>query len=281
MTATARATAKPAGISGSRMVLYSLAYASLAAILTWLVLQKAGTMEPPVERVGVVTAKRDIPARTIVTGDMLQVRPIPEEAKLPQAIKDPGLLVGKSTKQAVSAGEQLLPSKVFDQRYESGLAFVIPANKRAASVQVSEVIGSGGLIVPGDYVDVVGVCRTRVNPGSGAAASSSSRISSEQGKAVLALQDIEVLAVAQQMLGQDGASLLEQVNPTAKSSSRDPKPEPRAKSVTLAVTPEQTLRLVLFEELCELRLALRAAGDHSVANVAPDELYYEIARGGG
>lgn len=279
MTATARATAKPASISGARMIFYSVAYASLAALLSWLVLQKAGTMETPVQRVGVVTAKRDIPARTVITAEMLEVRAIPEEAKLPQAVNDPGLFLNKATKQAISTGEQLLPAKVFDRRYESGLAFVIPADKRAASVKVSELIGSGGLIVPGDYVDVVGVCRTRVNPGSTAA--SSSRVSSEQGKAVLALQDIEVLAVAQQLLGQDAGGLPEQVNPTAKGQSRDPKPEPRAKSVTLAVTPEQTLRLVLFEELCELRLALRAAGDHGVANVGPEELYYEIARGGG
>lgn len=275
-----RVPTKSPPISGRRMLAYSLAFASMAAALSWLALQQAGIVQPPpVQRVEVVTAKGDIPARTLITQDMLELRAIPEEAKLPQAVGDPRLFLNKATKQAISAGEQLLLAKVYDQRHESGLAFVIPPFKRAVSVQVSEVIGSGGLIVPGDSVDVVGICRTRVTPG--AAPNSAPRLSSEQGKAVLALQDLEVLAVAQQILGQDADSLMEQLNPSRGSKGRDLKPEPRAKSVTLAVTPEQALRLVLFEELCELRLALRGANDHTLVNVGPEELYYEIARGSG
>src|SRR5690606_36842521 len=47
----------------------------------------------------------------------------------------------------------------------------------------------------------------------------------------------------------------------------EPKEKPDAKSVTLAVDPEQAERLVLAEEMGTLRLALRRADDHNVVDL--------------
>src|SRR5206468_143855 len=107
---------------------------------------------------------------TTITGDMLRVSRVPVDLKLPQAMVASQDAVGKVTKLPVSQGEELLATKLFGDREESGLAFVVPDGKRAVSVGVSELLGSGGMIVPGDFVDVVVVLDVQSNnPGDGAA----------------------------------------------------------------------------------------------------------------
>jgi len=231
----------------------------------------------------VVVAKKAIPVRTAITADMLEVREVPEGTRHPNARGEPDIFLGKVTKQTISAGEQVLTTKVFGQRSESGLAFIVPPNQRALSVQISEVIGSGGLIAPGDKVDVISVCRTttdssRTNPSSGYSVEAK-----EIAKAVVTLQNIEVLAVGQNIAGEEPVSISDRL--VAKQGNTgdrttDPNANPKAKSVTLSVTPEQAQKLVLYDELCELRLALRGSEDTGIVSIKEEELSWDKIRSG-
>jgi pilus assembly protein CpaB len=181
---------------------------------------------------------------------------------------------GKVTKLPISQGEELLGTKLFGDREQSGLAFVVPDGKRAVSVAVSEVVGSGGMIVPGDSVDVVAVLDTQTTTAVGNQADARFGVdvsTHAQIKAIsqYILQNVEVLAVAQQLEGdpapQSTTDKASQAVSGNGSQSAPPKPNPAAQpgahTATLAVGPEEAEKLVLAEDKGRIRLVLRAHGD--------------------
>ncbi len=144
----------------------------------------------------------------------------------------------------------------------------MPEGKRAVAVGVTEVIASGGHISPGDYVDVIGLFEVYAptdangNPTGSGPRDTAGKDQGDKPKvytAVTLLQNIQVLAVAQN----DDASL----QPGSEKKSNG-KPD-QAKSVTLAVTPEQAEKLTLAENIGELRLSLRPFGDTEERKVTP------------
>ncbi|MBI2863989.1 MAG: Flp pilus assembly protein CpaB [Chloroflexi bacterium] len=242
-------------MSGKFALVLALGFGLTASLMVWVYLKNATKATLPVEMASVVVAAADLPPRTLLTKEMLRLQMMPVDARHPRAFTAIDKVEGKVTRLAITGGEQVLDSKVFAEREESGLAFVIPPNKRAVSVGISEVIGSGGLIVPGDRVDVVAVFDSQ-----------------KAGKdmATVVLQDVEVLAVAQMILGEEPVSLVTKLNQqngflgqSNEQPRADPKAQPAAKSVTLAVAPDEAQRLILAEEKGKIRLALRAYGDRS------------------
>src|SRR5438045_111228 len=153
------------GIGGKGVLALSLVLGVATSYMVYNYVDQAGQAAKPVEKVQVLTAAKDIPARTVITGEMLRVAQVPVDLKLPQAMITPPEAMGKVTKLPISQGEEVLGSKIFGDREQSGLAFVVPDGKRAVAVSVNEVVGSGGMIVPGDAVDVVAVMDTTIqNP---------------------------------------------------------------------------------------------------------------------
>lgn len=257
-------------LGGRGALLLALLLGSLTSFLTWQYVRQAGQATRPVETAPVVVAAVPIGARTVITPDMVRVQQLPVAGHHPYAARTPDAVVGKVARVALTPGEQILSTKLFLQREESGLAFVIPANKRAVSVAFSEVIGSGGLIVPGDRVDVVGVFELKRR----ASSTNGGQPSGEDGNepvhmAALVLQNVEILAVAQRLEGEDTRDALARTtqeaglsgNAASQAPRSQPKPQPQAKTATLAVSPEEALRLALAEERGKIRLALRRAGD--------------------
>lgn len=170
----------------------------------------------------VVVAKKQIPAYTAITQDMVYQKEVAESSVEPGAASLEEV-IGSITKQEIVQGRQVVRSMLFDKREAAGLAFSIPAGKRAVTIRVNEVIGVGGFVKPGDRVDILGTFKSDV---------------SSVDMTTTVLRNIEVLAVAQEMDEKD------------RNKARV------AASVTLAVTPAEAEKLVLAEELGSLRLAL-------------------------
>jgi pilus assembly protein CpaB len=247
---------------------------------------QAGQAAKPVETVPVLTAAADIPARTTITGDMLRVARVPVDLKLPQAMVGSTDAVGKVTKLPISQGEEVLSTKLFGDREESGLAFVVPEGKRAVSVGVTEVLGSGGMIVPGDTVDVVAVMDVETNTSGNSANNPRFGVdpsNQAQIKAVAQyiLQNVEVLAVAQQLEGDPPPPTTGQkVSGAVTPNSNAPQPpkqntaaQPAAHTATLAVGPEDAEKLVLAEDKGRIRLVLRAHGDTATLKVDDNAMF--------
>lgn len=257
-----------AAFAGRKPLLLALTLGLLAAVLSWSYVQRASRGARQVDLVPVVVAAVDIPVRTQVTPQMVTIKHVAADARHPKAFTGAEQLEGKVTNLPISAGEQVLSTKFFARKEDSGLAFRVAPGKRAVSVNVSEVITSGGLIVPGDFVDVIAIF-SGVTAGGDTAAPA-------QDSASITLQNIEVLAIAQSIQGvpadsRGPAAVLGGGN-KADAGKQDAIAQPNARTATLAVTPEEAQRLLLAEDKGKIRLALRGVDDHATVAVPATSL---------
>ncbi|MBI4301152.1 MAG: Flp pilus assembly protein CpaB [Chloroflexi bacterium] len=259
--------------SNRRILFWALGLGLVSALLAWGILSSKDSVKTGESKsVPVVVATKNIPLRTAITADMVETKKIAASARHVDAVITTDSVVGKVTKQSITAGEQILTTKFFAQRAEEGLAFVVPAGLRAISISISETIGSGGLIVPGDHVDIIGLLRGS-DQGAGQGR--------DKVKGVMVLQNVEVLAVGQEVTGSEAVisnSTTDGTGVKVSSSTGKPQTVPKAKSVTLSVTPDQARHLYLYEELGELRLALRSPNDAGIPQVPAEDLFWDVAR---
>ncbi len=97
------------------------------------------------------------------------------------------------------------------------------------------------------------------------------------------LQDVEVLAVAQQIEGETPpATAVGQVaqavapNQNQQAPKQPAQPQPGARTVTLSVAPEDAQRLVLAEDKGHIRLVLRAYGDGTTLKLQDGGLFTTV-----
>jgi Flp pilus assembly protein CpaB len=259
-----------------------------------------------VPTVAVLVAKQDIAAATTLTDDMLEVRQVPAEGKHARALTEPGQAIGKMTAVSLAEGEQILDMRLTDSPQADGDTFAgqVPVGKRAMSIVFDEVIGSGALVQPGDHVDVLAYFELKVDDFTineddtedsvdegdevGDSEGEKDEFDYKQYVTTYVVQNVEVLAVSQPLspsdVGVDGQASLPTPTPAASvtaeagaDETQEPVARPEAKSVTLAVTPEQAQRLLLASQTVKneqgsLRLAMRAPGDTTIFEVDPAQL---------
>jgi pilus assembly protein CpaB len=255
------ALSAPGRKSGNRRaLLLSVVFGAVSAVLVVVYLgSREGSGGGSAVTVPAVFAVRDIPERTTIKEGMVEVREIPIDARHNLALQDEAKAVGQITRVRIAAGEQVLSNKLAEQVKAVGFAANVPEGKRAIAVGVTEVIGTGGNIAPGDFVDVIGVFEVNTTTSPRDTAAKDQGDKPKVFTAITILQNIQVLAVAR-----DSEDRLE--------SGNDSKKQPKAadiKSVTLAVTPEQAEKLFLAEEIGRLRLSLRPFGESEERKVAP------------
>lgn len=261
-------------LGGKGVFLIAVVLGGLTSYLMWRYVDEVGRAAKPVETAPVVVAAAAIPARTLITAEMVRVQQIPVEARHPAAARAANDVVGKVSRSDLTAGEPVLNTRLFLDREESGLAFLVPPDKRAVSVGFTEVIGSGGLIQPSDRVDVIGVFE--VKAGDQISGTVERRDNESTYVSTMVLQNVEVLAVAQRIEGQDTRNAAQRTAQESGLFGRggntqaprvEAQPAPQAKTATLSVTPAEALRLVLAEERGKIRLALRPANDTATAEL--------------
>ncbi len=212
--------------------------AGLGAILAAIVVFSAlKNRESEVQRamahtVEVVVVSRDIPLGEKLAPDSVKLVRWAREGVPQGAFTDPNAVVGSFAKSQFVANEPVVVSKLFMGEKTSGvMPLLIPAGMRAMSVPVDEVADIAGFVAPHTHVDILAAVS-----GTAPGESSFSRI---------VLQNIEVLAVAQE---------IEHV-----------KDEPLVvKVVTLLVTPPDAEKLTLASREGTLRLAMRNYSDNKI-----------------
>jgi pilus assembly protein CpaB len=246
--------------NGRKALIAAALLGLVAAYLSWMYIQRAGQGAREATLVPVVVAAQDIPVRTQVTPQMLQLKQVAADARHPKAFTSLEQLAGKVTNLPIATGEQVLDGKFFARKEDSGLAFRIPPGRRAVSVSTNEVISTGGLIVPGDFVDVIGIFTSTEGQQQQQGAQAQ-----QQDSATLILQNIEVLAVAQSIQGpsaENTGGLTGQLTQQKQDPRQEAIARPNARTTTFAVTPEEAQKLILAEEKGKIRLALRGVEDH-------------------
>jgi len=254
----------PASRINRRYLLFTIIFAALSAILVYAAVSRGsgGTTtqaESATLTGSMVVARSDIPARTQITADMLTLKDVPLDVRPAAALTSVDDAVGKVTRYPISAGEELTASKIVSlqaSQTTDSLSFVVPKGMRAISIQADQVISAGGLILPGDYVDIMSVLDGVKADGS--------VIQNYVVKTIL--QNVQVLAVAQNVAdvaaGADNGS-------TSGTASSTAKPNPNATTLTILTTPEQSELLFLAEANGKLRAVVRGFGDSDTPALNP------------
>ncbi|MBV9169402.1 MAG: Flp pilus assembly protein CpaB [Chloroflexi bacterium] len=224
----------------------------------------------------VLIARSDVPANVPLSPDLFEVKSLPQDAVAPGAVNTPDQLTGKVLANPMSSGEQLVATRLVNPSASplKTLADEIPAGTRAMSLSFTELGGAAGLVVPGSYVDVLGVFKQDVLG---------------KDESMIMIQDVLVLAVAQST-APDQLPLQPTANASATPApvvpvpgaatpklSATPNPRlpvapPETRTVTLAVTPEAAERLALAEAFGNLRYIIRPTGERNQNSVVPADL---------
>jgi Flp pilus assembly protein CpaB len=174
------------------------------------------------------------------------------------ALRNPELAVGKVAKFPIGENEQVRTSDIVGTTVadNSVLSNIIEPGQRAIAIGTQPVIGAGGLVLPGDRIDILWVPEALP--------------SSDQGAWVLA-SNVEVLAV-QQTLEDIAASAPGALTGTEQTGSSGDSDRvrgseaaalPDASTLTLMVTPTQAQMIFCAEVFGSLRLTVHAFGDDS------------------
>jgi pilus assembly protein CpaB len=134
----------------------------------------------------------------------------------------------------IAGGEPITDARLIKKGDRGFLSAIMKPGTRAVTVQLQQTAGLGGLVLPGDHVDVV----LTANVPSGV------QNEPEHKAAETVLEDIRVLAIDQKMSDMSNETVM-------------------ARSATLEVTPKQAEILALVNEMGKISLTLRsiASGD--------------------
>jgi len=208
---------------------------AIAAILARSWLQSHSDRADADQTVSIVVANRALAFGASIAADDVKVVAWPAKSRPQGAFADFAELVKDGRRIVLSpfvSDEPIIASKVSAPNQRASLSTVIEKGKRAVTVAVDDVRGVAGFIFPGDFVDVV---LTRTNNSIG-----------PQDFAEVILQHVKVLAI-DQMAGE------RQERPTV------------AKAVTVEVSPEQALKILLATNVGKLSLILRQPAELAMA----------------
>lgn len=188
----------------------------------------------------VVYVVKDIPDGQIITADALEEKEI-ELTRAPQdAVTSSTMAIGRTAKYGVMMGQILSSHDLAPQGISLGFESHVKAGMRAVTFAVDSNSGVAGFISPDSHVDILGMA------GSGA-----------ETRVAPILSDVQVVAVGQMFERQ------------AKGAGAQP-----AGSVTVAVSPDDTQKLIKALAASKLYLSLRNGSDHTpVATVDVTALY--------
>ena len=180
--------------------------------------------------VRMVVAKHAIvPGQTISTDDLTSIS-VTGKKTPGGTFAAPADVAGRVALMPIAENQPVLASLLADPNAGAGLQALLPDGTRAITVQVDEVSGVGGLLVPGCRVDLLTSLHS---------AGPDSLITRTL------VQDVKVIAVGQSLAA-----------PSADGGI------PR--SVTMVVTPLQAEMIELASNVGRPRLILRSGADHNI-----------------
>lgn len=194
----------------------------------WMDSQSKPTTEVEVvERLPVVVAALEIPPGTVIEEQHLSTKLLEKAWASEHQFSTPESVLGKVASTTIFPDEILMEQRVSIPGEGATLAAIIPADKRAVTIRVNDVIGVAGFLLPGNKVDVLSTVKYNKNSAS----------------TLTVLKEIKVLAVDQ----------------TAKTNDNKPV---IVRAVTLEVSPKEAEKLLTAKSKGDIQLALR--NPHSI-----------------
>ena len=203
----------------------------------------------------ILVAKQDIPKGSLIDPNMLDTAIIPSKFVQPQAASSLDRVSGMVVVAPISKGEQITLSKLTNTKNAGGgdLAGITPAGKRAISIAVDNIALLGGMVKPGDYVDIIALMQIPVQGPDG-----------QQVNQVVVyplFQNVLVLAV-----GQNTGGIVSQGSRYATTESSNVSGPPL---VTVALSSQDASFMAFVQEQGKIRLTLRSPADAKVESTIP------------
>lgn len=225
----------------------------------WLYQQQFRADETGGTMVPVVAAAIDIQLGVPVRAEWLTTKDIPQSYVEERHLRGSSMrdLVGLPLAQSVRGGEAILRtdlSTLSDARRT--LSGTIPQGQRATTIMVRPTSTFGGLLRPGDRVDVLLTVGDRERP--------------DTWRQVVILENILVLALGQEFEVRETAGSV-----TGRGDSQEVR-FGRATNITLQVTVEQSGIITIARQRGSMSLLLRNPNDIRVDTTHPDILAADI-----
>jgi pilus assembly protein CpaB len=226
-----------------RTVLVPLLVGVLATMLvSWYIGNEEKRLSPA-DVVPIVVASRTIPAKTVLTQDMLRIQSVPRPYAPVGSLHKTEEAIGRVSTISLIDGEPIAASRVALSEKVLGLAHFVPPGLRAVTVAVNEITGNAGFPEPGDRVDVMATFTKEIGG---------------RDRTDLVLENVQVLAIVRDSDSKSSPSFKDMKSYT---------------SMTLAVTPSQAATLVWSEERGKLRMLLRPDGAGDLVSRAAADSY--------
>jgi len=174
---------------GQRLIGVALVLGVAAAVAGYYGLNRAAERTEAGQRANlrdVVVCITDLTYGSKLESTMLRIAHYPKDAVPEGAYSKIDSVVGQTTKVFMAAREPVTAIKLSSRG--GGLSMLVRRNMRAASIEVNQVSGVSGFVLPGDRVDVLITVDPRNN---------------EDAVTRTLLQNIEVLAAGQKTQQQD------------------------------------------------------------------------------
>lgn len=211
------------------MLAVAAAFAAAVIVFSALKRREAEVQKAMARNVEIVVAAHDIELGEKLAPETVKLARWSRESVPEGVFTDPMAVVNSYAKGEFVAGEPIVQKKLVSAEKAAGvMPIIIPPGMRAMAVPVDEVSDIAGFVKPHTRVDVL--------------VALSSTGSEGKPFSKIVLQNVEVLAVAQQM----------------EKAGDEPE---IVKVVTLLVTPHQAEKLGLASREGTLRLAMRNYGD--------------------
>lgn len=197
--------------TGTLIIVVGLVLAVIAGVVVHGIVSKAHAERvAQVKQVLVVMATKDIADGSAVAANELAMQPFPSGFVPQGAVASLDQAVGKYTTTQITKGQIVLANQLSTTKKAGELALSVPAGKVAVALPQTDLMSANGAIKAGDHVDVMlTLDLQQINdnmPGSKNATTSSSNTKNPVTQ--MTLQDVEVLAVGQDLGQQSGSSIV-------------------------------------------------------------------------
>lgn len=205
----------------------------------------------------VVVAVQKIDPMTVITKEMLKTKNVSAKDLKSDAYSDISKVVGKIATEEIDSGDQITESNTDnaeDSKY--GLAVKIPKGMRAVTLSFeSDAQGAlDNLLKVGNTVDVIAIYKI----------TSAQDTNISVMRAQMIMQKKQVVAVDNTFNNQENNKTSSN---SSSSQSENESNDTGGRNITLLVTPQESIDLLLYQQVGKLKLTLRSQTDDETVTV--------------
>lgn len=246
-------------MSGRAKLLLSLVLGLLAVFLVYVYVRGLERqLYEEVDMQNVIVTRAAIAAGTAIDQGAIQRIAVPRKYRQPQTFPTIEEVAGRVAVVPIAAGTQVSGSMLADAGAEA-LSFEVPRGRRAVAITVTDDTGVGGLIRPGNFVDIIGTFEFGRPVG---IQNGRMTYADEKTEVRTMLQNVFVVAVNKELRRERVQS-----ETAASGGTAPPSRERTLRTVTLMVEPKVVQELILAQNVGDLTLSLRSSLDDTAVQL--------------